>query len=338
MSLIDRILKNGVWESSDFAFEQLSGTSFSFGGYSGGAIPDIYTLTLSDIAGFVGTVTIAASPTNPYNGRVVTGVNFNSATAHYDIVPGLEIGWNANQAANGHSVKLFAGQMLGSYDGSGFATATPSEGVRHQVTNDGVAMFGCRAQLTEQAIVIAKIGNPLVVWDFATGAVERKVAGQVNPYVVKIANLVTGPPATCDLLVDDVALDSLSVQDQQTGVISSSEGLRAEDSYLYKIISGLLTGVSFNIKGTAASDDEANVMIFPSRYVQIAPDAAGVAGDYGTSNVTLTGANGAAGTMLGGETAYFWSRVLVPANSLGNSNPYPANIAIRGSYEGPAPW
>jgi hypothetical protein len=123
------------------------------------------------------------------------------------------------------------------------------------------------------------------------------------------------------------------------GQLNPGTGIKAVDPpYPYRVIDGPLTGLEFALDAGAANTNAANVLIFPSRYVQIADDIAGVEGTYGSTPVDLTETGESTGVITSGGVAYFWARFLVPSSANNESNPYPCNIALSASQSSGAGW
>jgi hypothetical protein len=91
-----------------------------------------------------------------------------------------------------------------------------------------------------------------------------------------------------------------------------------------------------NTAGTGG--DTANIMVFPSRYRRVGPDAGGVQGAMGAADIVLTQAGQAAGTILAGGFAFYWADFLVPAGANPESNPYPTDVYVAGTVTGAAGW
>lgn len=347
MALVDQIEITGVFTDSSVRGANLVGqvvvsaepTS------SGQAISDDYTLTVSARAGGTGTITVStSSPNNPYNGKVVTGVPFDNVTEVLNIVPGATLVFDSD-AVNTNTAIINIGDYQGLFDANGVGAGVPSDGVRHKVVNTaGSEAVDCKASLLTQSVMYKKTGDALrYVRPFADGATEKTAGGgsdRVMPYALSISAVSgVGALKVATLSVDGVALDADEVTDLTTGVTEDGVGLKAIDPpHPYAINTGPLEGLEFAIHHDCVDGDIANVLIFPSRYVQIADDVAGVEGTYGTVDVALTEVGEASGVISGGGAAYFWSRMLVPVSASNESNPYPCNIAIQGSESTQAGW
>lgn len=340
MALIDRVFIDDEWVGADGHWENTIGDAVFVASIFGGLIADNYTLVVSDVSGGTATITVSASRHNPYNGRVIENVALDGATIYQNIVPGFQIVYNA-LTANGDTTVIYGGSFLGTFDGSGANAGIPSEGVRHQVENDDYDLQDCKATLPlRNAIRIEITGHVLYAFEYVVGfATEKVVDGQIAPYVFTISNTSgAGAEKVCDLTVDADGPASLNLFDVENSVVVTGEGIKAVEFHRYMFLSSPLTGLVFYIHPDCQDGDEANVFIFSSRYVQIAPDEDGVEGAYGTTDVVLTGPGRDSGVMLSGDLAYYWTRILVPSGSAGNANPYPANILLKGSYDDAAPW
>lgn len=347
MPLKDKIFVGGVWVDTAARFSNTAGTALtSLSAIKDGeAIADIYTLTMSSVVALTGTVTVGtASPNNPYKGRVVTAVPLDGTTAVKNIIPGISLVF-ASSAANGNVSQVSVGSYAGTIDASGVGSGVPSAGVRHQVENTGLGLISNSVvKLLTMAIWAKKIGTVFgEVRPFAPGATE-KIAGsgsnRTMPYLMKTVNVTgVGSAKIADLQVDGVTLGANSVLDLATGEELSGVGLKAiTPGNGYRIIDGPLTGVEFSLSASCATNDTANILIFPSRFVQIAEDVAGVEGTYGITDVVLTQVGQAAGSIAAAGVAYYWIRTLVPEGATSESNPYPFSVALQGLESGSAGW
>ena len=346
MALKDQLFISGVWTDADARGNNLSGTPLISAAlnYTGQEIPDTYSLAISARAGTTGTVTVSASSNNPFNGRVITGVTMDDATVIKNVIPGVSLVFD-NAAADGNIGEIIIGNPYGSFDASGIGAGVPTTGLRHRVLNDSVSdVSDAAVELRTQAIQVKMSGLALDMVDiFAEGATEKTAGGgsdRVMPYSLTISAVSgSGGSKIATLAVDGVALAAGTVNDLTTGTTVSGTGLKALGStYPYTINSGPLTGLTFSIDPACANGDETNVLIFPSRYVQIAEDVAGVEGTYGTTPVDLTTVGETTGVIPASGVAYFWSRFVVPASANNESNPYPCNIAIVASESTSAGW
>jgi len=345
MALQDELFVNGAWVSSDNQNSDTSVVDSVTPLDSGEAIADVYTLVISNVsAGVSCTVTVSTESTNnPYNGRVVNGVLLNG-TSYSNIIPGYGIVID-NTVVNGDEADITIGNHLGTIAASGAGAGTPTAGVRHRVVNTGVtSVNGCVARLLTNAVMVKKVGNVFAfVNPFAPGATEKTLGGgssRMQPYNLAISGVAgSGAGKTATLSIDGGAFPANSILDVTTGVTQNGTGLKAiSPNYMYRIVLGPLTGVEFSLSANCANGNTANILIFPSRYIQIAPDVAGAEGAYGTADVVLTQTGQPAGTIQGGGAAFYWTRLLVPESSDSESNPYPANVSLEGNDTGAANW
>lgn len=347
MSLVDRIFVGGVWQNSNARYTNTSGGPVLLVAESGSGEPiaDEYTIVFSEVAGGTGKATVTTSaPNNPYNGRVVTGVPLDGVTGVVNVVPGIAITFNAG-TANGDTAIVVPGIYLGVFDAEGVEAGVPSDGIRHKVTNDGTGdVSNAKARLLSEAIQVKKTGTVLSYMSQIADGATPKVAGggstQIRPYVLKVVNVSgSGSGKTADLQVDAVTLPANSVLNLSTNTLSDGTGLKAiAPPQRYRIVSGPLSGLEFGLSSACANNDTCNVLVFPSAFIQIAPDVSGVEGSYAATDVVLTGAGQAAGVIAAGGDAYYWSRVLVPSGGDAESNPYPANVTLQASETGSAGW
>lgn len=346
MALVDKLYIASVWTDSSVRANNLTGTPLVSAekNDTGEAISDEYTLTISARAGSTGTVTVSASANNPFSGRVVTGVEMDDTTPVTNIIPGVSIIFD-NAAANGNTASIIVGDPYGSFDATGVDAGVPTAGVRHQVENDGDAdVSDAKAMLLPMAFLYKKTGSVLeYVRRFAEGA-EEKIAGsgssRVMPYGLTISDVAgSGSGKTCTLSIDGGAFGTDSILDLISGTTQNGTLLKAVGSdNPYKVVDGPLTGLEFAIHPSCANTNTCNVLIFESRYVQIAPDVAGVEGTYGVDDVILTTTGEVDGVILSGDVAYYWTRFLVPEAANNESNPYPTSIALRASQSTAAGW
>jgi hypothetical protein len=347
MSLVDKILISAVWVASAVRFSNTSGTVLTSAtdATNGRAIADEYTLTLSAVSSGTGTVTVGTtSPNNPYKGRVVTGVSLNGTTIYKNIIPGVSLVFSAS-GANTNVGSVLVGQYLGTFDAFGGGAGVPSASTRHQVINTGSgAVSAAVASLKTQAICVDRTGTVFnYVKPFAIGSTEKTAGGgsaRVMPYAISVANTTgSGSSKVTDLLVDGVTLGAGSLLDVSAGTTVSGSGIKAiTPSYVYIVQTGPLTGMEFAIDPSVANGNTANILVFPSRYVQIAPDVSGDPGTWGTADVDLTQSGQGTGVIQPAGDAYYHTRILVPAGASSESNPYPANVALVATETGAAGW
>lgn len=347
MPLLDKLFISGVWVAAAARLINTTGTPVvSVTNLNNGQdIPDDYTLTLSSVSAGTATITVGTlSPNNPYKGRVITAVPLDGVTVVTNIIPGLSMIFSAG-GANANVAAIYIGDYFGTFDASGVGAGVPSAGVRHQVANSGVSLIsGAIATLLTQAVLVKKTGTVFgEIRPFAPAATEKVAGGgslRVMPYALKVINVIgAGALKVADLQVDGVTLGANTIVDLMTGTSVSGVGLKAiSPGNGYRIVSGPLNGLEFSLSASCATNDIANVLIFPSRFVQIAEDVAGVAGTYGTANINLTQVGQAVGSITAGNEAYYWVRILVPDGAGSESNPYPCNVALQGNESGAANW
>lgn len=346
MALKDQLYIASVWTDADVQGTNDTGTPVTSAVLTndGQEISDTYGLAISGRSGSTGTVTVSASTNNPYNGRVVTGVAMDDATEVTDVVPGVTIVFSSG-TVNLDAATIVVGDPYGAFDASGVDAGVPTAGVRHRVVNTGTAdVASATAKLLTQSIQVKKTG---LVFDyigpFAENAVEKTAGGgssQIIPYALSVSAIAgSGPTKTCTLSVDGVAFTTDQILDLTTGVTQDGTLIKAlGSSYPYRVVAGDLEGLEFSVDPNCANSNVANIMIFPSRYVQIASDTAGVEGTYGTTDVELTEAGQSAGVITPSGYAYFWARYVVPSSANNESNPYPTNIALSASLSTSAGW
>jgi hypothetical protein len=328
--LIDQIDFGSGFVNSNARVTNTSGTlinSFT-DPQDGQAIADEYTLTLSGVSGGTGTITVdTLSDTNPYKGLVKTLVPLDSTTARKDIVPGLSIIFQSG-ASNGNTASVKVGVFGGEYLND---SSTQSSGTRHRVYNNGInPVSSVLVRLITQAVRVKPVANAqdLVFFEtkeFADGATEKAdVDGKIGAYVFAISNVSgSGAGKTADLSLDGASISGI-LEDLVDSSTVSGVGLKADGINPYKFLSGPLTGFEFMLSPDCVNGATSRVLIFSSRFVQIAPDVAGVAGTYGLVDVDL-------GEIAAGGYGYYWTRYNISIASNAVSNPHPSNVAIQGT-------
>ena len=338
MALVDKIYDGAIFVDQIRFDNTVGSVVFSAEDTNTGElIPDVYTLTLSSVSGGTATVTVStASVNNPWNGVSVPSVDLDEVTVYDNIVPGLNLVFDS-AGANSDEAEVSVGQYFGTISASGISAGETSDEIRHEVTNSGPGYLSeVTARVLRQAIQVEKIGNVFSrISNFAELATEKVAGGgsqQIVPYVMTIANTAgAGASKTCDLEIDGVVFSAGTIRDRVTGALVSGTGLKAIDDQSYMVVSGPLNGFVFNIDPDCVNADEANVLIFLNRYLQIAEDISGTAGEFGQTDVLI-------GDILPTESGYYWSRVLVPGSSNSQSNPYLANVALTGMDSESADW
>ncbi len=347
MSLVDEITVSASWVDSGIRSANTTGTPLTSAVLTGTGeeLSDDYTFEVSGRTGGTGTVTVSASSkNNPYDGIVKTGVNFNGSTTYKDIIPGVTLVF-ATAGANGDDAIIHVGDYKGSFDASGVGAGVPTAGTRHRVTNDGIDdVVDCKASLLPMAIHIDKTGRVFeAVGPFASDATEKVAGGgstRTMPYELSISGISgSGSSKIATLSIDGSAVPAGHLLDLTLGTTHSGTGIKAiSPGYYYKFVDGPLEGMMFALDAACANTDTANILIFPSRYVQIAPDVSGVAGTYATTDVDLTESGEATGVITASGVAYYWFRLLVPSSAGNSSNPYPCNVALKASSAEAAGW
>lgn len=348
MSLIDKVDPGSGWQDSNLEVIASTGSvivSAELSG-SGEELSGEYELVVSARAGGTGTITVEAStPNNPYNGKVIASLAFDDTTEHENIVPGVKIILDSSAVDTDEAI-VNLGQYKGSFDASGVGAGTPTAGVRHQVENDGASeVIDAKVRLLTQAVLVKLGGDDLfsTISPFAEDAIEKTAGGgsdRVMPYKFTASSISgSGPSKTCTLQVDGSPIATDYIQDLDTGGLQDGTLLKAVDPpHYYQFVDGPLKGLQFSVHENVANTDEANVLVFNSRYVQIAPDVGGSAGTYGTSDVDLTQSGQATGVILASGVAYYWRRELVPSGGNNESNPHPLNVALQANLADEAGW
>lgn len=356
--LIDRVNESG-WKVTNMRATNITGTPLDISSMDGDIeymdatiIPDEYTITASNLVGTTIDllVTAASGDANPWHNRSVLAFDFGFDTWSYDTIPGLNL-YIDPSIADGDEGLIKIGEYGGTMSSGGVTAGVPSAEVRHQVENSGTEdVTECAAKLLTQVINVPMdnfgFGAFIVVRPFAEDAVEKNdpITGQALAYKLSISG-VTGAGAlkVATLSVDGVVLEAASVFDITASTYGSGVGLKAisyATPYPYRIVTGPLTGMEFVIWETVANGDYSNILVFENVHVEIAPDSAGTAGEWGTADVPLTEVGEIDGTITPGGFAYYWSRFVIEEGSGGQSNPYPCSIALFGNEDEPgsADW
>lgn len=347
--LKDQLFISGSWVDAAVRFVNGTGTPLvsAVDNADGRAIADVYGLTFdSVVASTSANVTIAASsPNNPYGGQTFAVV-LDGATEYKDIIPGVTLVFSASGSfSNSWTATVNIGEFLGTFDAFGGGAGVPSSGVRHRVTNDGTgAVSDSKTTLLPIAKWVKKVGEVFdTVRNFADGATEKQAGGgsvQIVPYVITVDTVTgSGGSKTVTVKVDGSPFAASTLRDLSTGVAQDGTLVKAvAPGHFYRVISGDLEGLEFAISANVANGDTANILIFDSRFIQIAPDVSGSAGTWGTADITLTQSGQSSGVIQPSGTAFFWRRVLVPAGGNAESNPYPGDVALKGTETGAAGW
>lgn len=342
--LVDQIEEtpgSDVWVDSVARYSNTTGTPLTAAtsGDSGELISDVYTLTFASVVPTTSaTVKVAASSANnPYIDQVGKSVNLDNTTLYGNIIPGLVLKFSDGGGfSNTWVAEVRCGRYMGALAAFPPDAGTPSTARRHRVQNTGSGVAqNCKAKLAKMAYLVKKVGTIFAqVKPFAAGATEKTSGNRVMPYAITLANVSgSGSGKTMDLLVDG---STINVKNLSTGVTALSVGLNVTDTY--RVTSGPLTDVEFTLSQSAILSATANVLIFGSRFVQIAPDVAGSAGTYGTSDVNLTESGQSTGNVRASQFAFYWERPLVPDGGNSESNPYPCNVQLSGQVSSTAGW
>lgn len=345
--LVDKLFEGGVWTPSAVRFENTvpAGDAddpivSASPNNSGEAIADVYSLTFANIDTVANTATVfvnTQSPNNPFRNQVGIGIIIDGATVHKNVIPGVDLVFSGSGAfVNTWAATVKVGSYLGTFAAYGAGAGTPGAAIRHQVENqDSGAAALCKARLINMVIQVKKVGSIFSeVRPFAESAVEKVAGGgseRVMPYAITTLSVVAGVSAS--IRVDGAVVN---VKNLDTSVETASNDLELGE--LYRITSGPLIGVEFKLDTSISNASTANILVFEPRYVEIAPDVAGVAGTWGVSDVDLTQAGQTVGTIQPGAVAYYHIRAKVPDGANAESNPYPANVALVGLQTGTAGW
>lgn len=343
--LQDQVFEGSTWVPSITRYSNLLGTPLlsAVPNFSGEALADVYTLTFTDVDTLVKTAKVyvlTAAPNNPYKRVVGLTVNIDGTTIYKNVVPSVNLVFrDIGTFANTWSAEVRVGTFEGTFNAYGDDAGTPGSGQKHRVLNtDAGAAADCKVTLRTMAILIVKTG---IVFDlvkpFAVAATEKQAGGgsqRVMPHAITVDNISgSGAGKTFDLLVDG---SPVNVTNLSTGVNGPSTALNVIHNY--KVTTGGLNSVEFKLSQSCITGSSANLMIFSSRFVQVAPDVDGVEGEYGTDDVILTQTGETAGIIQPSGVAYYWVRALVPEGANSESNPYPSNIFIVGKQTGTAGW
>jgi hypothetical protein len=352
--LIDEIeepIGGGVWVSSVVGNTNDTGTPLLsiVPNYSGEALSDNYEFFYTDVDTVDQTATLeisASAPNNPYN-RSGLAIDIDGATVHSDLLPGFDIVFSGSGSfSDAWSNSVRVGDYQGNFNayeiGGDEGTAR-----KHRVKNtDAGAAADCKVTLKTIAQLMRLTGH---IFDFvkpyADGATEKianddpvdTVPGsfQIRPYRITVSSVTgVGAAKVGNFRVDGLAVNLLNLS---SGLIATSDGVNVVDTY--RIDTGGGQSIEFKLSEDMANGDTANILIFPARYTQIAPDVEGVAGTFGTSDVILTQTGEAAGLIQPEGVAYYWVKTVVPEGAQGfESNPYPGNVYIIGKQTGTAGW
>lgn len=303
----------------------------------GGAIAGVYGLTFEDVdPGVSATVKISTdSVNNPNRDSVGKVVDLDSISAYTNIVRGVDIVFDDDVGfLDTWTAQIRIGLSFGTVQAFGTIVPSTSRKIRVYNTGDEEGQ-NCKAELVNIVKHWAKVGKIFErVFPFAENATEKLTGDSVSPYAITVENVTgSGSAKTMDVLVDGVAVNIENLTDLTTG---TSEGIGVVDRY--RITSGDLEDVTFLLSQDAVNDDEANILIFDKRFMQIAPDTAGSPGTFGTADVDLTETGEATGVITAAGFADFHVRVLVNDGANSSSNPHPLDVRISGETSESANW
>ncbi len=331
---------SGVWQDLLARFTNTNGTPIvSADANNVGAIAGVYLLTFSSVvAADHATVKVqAASPDNPYNDQIGKLVDLDGATVYRNIIGGVDLVFsNAGGFTSAWTATVRVGFDFGPQAGFGAGAGQPSTARRIRVTNgDSDAAQNVTGSIVRHAKLFPTAGQIFErVFDFAAGATESLTGQEVQPYAITVENVTgSGGSKTMDVKVGGALVNVENVTTPGSG---TSAGLNVTDTY--RITSGALTDVEFQLSENATNADTANILIFNARFTQIAPDTGGAPGDWGTVDVFVTQEGQADGVILAGEVGYFWARALVPDGSISESNPAILDVQISAQMSSAAAW
>lgn len=335
------ILVDGNWVDASSILSNDTGTPVvsADANFSGRSISDSYVLEFSSVVPVTSAVVKVAcgSSSNPYNDQVGVSVALDGATVYSDIVPGIDLVFSDDGGFTGSwQATVVIGSPFGRFNAFPPDSGDPSDGVRVKVVNSGADDgSACRARLLPVLKPVKRTG---VVLDSihapAEGATEKLVSDSVAPYALNATGVAgIGPAKTMDIDVDGSPFGVINLTDSTTG---PSTGLGVVD--WYRATDGDLQGMEFKLSEDAAEADTENVLCFSQRFSQLAPDQAGVPGDWATTDVDLTEDGQATGVITASGAAYFWVRVLVVDGGNAKSNPYVIDVAVEGASLLSAGW
>lgn len=303
---------------------------------SGEAIADIYDISYISVDVLTHTAVarvMTQSPNNPYRNLSGAAVAIDGTTLHKDLIGGLTIRFSASGSFSATwATRIYVGQWLATKAAYGVGAGVPGTPVQHKVVNtDMGAAADCFAQFANMAILYEKTADVfLMIEPFAVGSTEKITGGSTAPYAVTVSAVVG---STASIRVDGLAVNVKNLENSVTGL---SNLLNFTDRY--QITSGGLNGLIFKLDPAINTSAVSNVLIFPPRHAQIAPDVDGQPGTWGVTPVQLTHTGEAAGVIPSGENAFYWLREIVAENASSLSNPYPIMVELVGLETGAALW
>jgi hypothetical protein len=324
-TLIDKTLVGGVWTDTHARVTNNTGTLIASTERTSRSslIADIYTLVVSSVVGSVGTITInTANSTNPYDGKVITGVTI-SGGSNPNIVPGIDITFGTSPA-NGWTSTIEAGTNFG------LVTSGVTDAIRHKVTNDYGDLTDIKVRVMPNATFLPVIGSGVLsfmLYGMASGGIEkRNSSGQLAPYNLTASGVAgVGPAKTLNLSVDGVVVPANYIRNIITDTLISGTGIAVDVPLRFE--AGPLTGMYFFLSEDVVNGDKGNIVISRNQHIEIAPDVAGVAGDFGRTDITI-------GDVDDGGEFFYWSRVNAFDTSNTASNPNIANVTFSADDSG----
>ena len=307
---------------------------------TGQAIAGNYTLQFSSvIAGTSATVKVlTSSPDNPYRDLTGRTVNLNNSTVYRDLIGGVDLKFSSSGSfSNMWEAEIRIGHSFGAVAafGSEAGQATDPRKIRVRNDDEAEAAQNVRAVIASHVKMFPTSGVVFAaVLDFAAAATEKITDGQVQPYAMTVENKAgSGAGITADIKVDG---DLVNVRNKTTNDEGTSEDLNVVD--VYEITDGDLEGVEFQLSQAILNTATANILIFDSRFTQIAPDVGGAPGDWGTVEVLITSDGEDEGTIAASGFGFFHVRMLAPDGSISKSNPYVADVQILAESSSAAGW
>lgn len=340
ISAIEEVEGDAVFVPMSARFDNTLGTPLvsADANFSGEELADIYTLTFTSvIAETSATVHVSsASGNNPYDGRS-KAILLDGTTVYGTVIGGTDLVFSDDAGFLGTwTAEIRTGHSFGSFNAFPPDAGTASDPRQIQVENTGAANgTSCKARLLPVVKRYRKTGQVFArVKPFAESAVEKLTGSQIVPYAITVSGVSgSGGSKTMDVRVDTVAFNVINLTDSTTG---TSDDLNVVD--FYRITSGDLEDVTFQLSENAVNSDAENLLIFEHRFSQIAPDVAGTPGSFDTTDVDLTESGQSTGTITPSGLAYYWVRMLVPEGGNSDSNPFQCSVAIQGAAASPAGW
>ncbi len=338
--LIEETSGSDVWVDAACRFDNVTGTPVDSAESNddGELISDTYALVFDLVnEGVNARVKVTCgSPNNPNGNQVGLTVLLDSATEYKNIIRGVTLIFSDGTFADGDAAEIRCGYSFGTRAGFGEDAGVASTSRRLKVTNTGDAPGSdCTASLDTMAQLWAKVGSVFaLVKPFATDAVEKLDGDSVAPYAVTVDNVTgVGSSKVYDVLFDGSPVEIINADESITQM---SEAVNVTD--VWTVTSGDLEDLTFQLSEDCVDGDTANILIFSTRFVQIAADIDGAPDTFGTSDVDLTEEGQSTGTITDGGDAFFHIRVLVPNAGNSSSNPYISNIKLTGAASDEAGW